>query len=233
MKNALIGAVVLTVVSAAVAQTAPPALVVKIAERSEPLTLTTVVTDVRIHGPIAETKTTLTFTNPHNRVLEGDLYFPLPQGSTVCGYSLDIKGVMVDGVAVEKIRARQVFESIVRQGIDPGLVEWTKGNNFKTRVFPIPARGTRTISVRYVTETDGGEAAYRLPLNYKTKIKDFSLRIEVVNPPAEPKITGGPGKMFFRKGGAGCVRCVGSALGPGALHRVVVVLETPAQGVAW
>ncbi len=202
MKNALIAAVVLTLASVALAQTAPPALMIKGAKRSEPLDLTTVATDVRIHGPVAETKTTLTFTNPHDRVLEGDLYFPLPEGATVCGYALDIKGVMVDGVAVEKVRARQVFESIVRQGIDPGLVEWTKGNNFKTRVFPIPAKGSRTISVRYVTETGGD---YHLPLNYRSKIKDFSLRIEVVRPPAEPKITGGPGKLFFRKGGAGYV----------------------------
>ena len=204
MKHALAFAIVLTVVSTSPAQPAPPALMIKVKDRFEPLSLTKVITDVRIHGHAAETKTTMTFTNPHPRVLEGDLYFPLPQGSTVSGYSLDIKGVMVDGVAVEKVRARQVFESIVRQGIDPGLVEWTKGNNFKTRVFPIPAGGSRTISVSYITETDG-EAAYRLPLNYKTKIKDFSLRIEVVRPPDKPKITGGPGRLVFAKGGEGFV----------------------------
>ena len=83
----------------------------------------------------------MTFANPTDRVMEGDLYFPLPQGSTVSGYALDIEGKMVDGVAVEKHKGRQVFEQIVRQGIDPGLIEWTKGNNFKTRVFPIPAKG--------------------------------------------------------------------------------------------
>jgi len=209
LNRMLAAALVLTAVSAAAAQTAPPALMVKGKDRSEPLALTKVVTDVRIHGPAAETKTTMTFTNPHDRVLEGDLYFPLPQGSTVSGYALDIKGVMVDGVAVEKHRARQVFERIVRQGIDPGLVEWTRGNNFKTRVFPIPAGGSRTIAVRYVTETAAGAGAaglYRLPLNYRSKVKDFALRIEVVRPAGKPKITAGRlGEMAFGKGGEGFV----------------------------
>jgi len=96
----------------------------------------------------------LSIANRSDRVLEGDLYFPLPQGATVSGYALDIEGKMVDGVAVEKHKGREVFEKIVRQGIDPGLIEWTKGNNFKTRVFPIPAKGSRTIRVNYVAELE-------------------------------------------------------------------------------
>ena len=245
MKRTLAAAIVLTTVSLGVAQTVPPALMIKVEGRSEPLGLAKVVTDVRIHGPAAETKITMTFTNPHDRRLEGDLYFPLPQGSTVSGYSLDINGVMVDGVAVEKHRARQVFEKIVRRRIDPGLVEWTKGNNFKTRVFPIPARGSRTISVRYVTETAAGagaEALYRLPLNYRSKVKDFTLRVEVVRPAGSPKITSGRlGKMAFAKGGAGFVAEVhledaapGEALTislPGAADKSVLVERGPDGGV--
>ena len=45
--------------------------------------------------------------------MEGDLYFPLPEGATVSGYALDIEGRMIDGVAVEKHKGRQVFENIV------------------------------------------------------------------------------------------------------------------------
>ena len=245
MNKALAAALVLTTVSGAVAQTAAPALMIKVKGRSVPLGLAKVVTDVRIHGPVAETKTTMTFRNPHDRALEGDLYFPLPQGSTVSGYALDIKGVMVDGVAVEKHRARQVFEKIVRQGIDPGLVEWTKGNNFKTRVFPIPAKGTRTIAVRYVTETAvrrGAEAVYRLPLNYRSKVEDFTLRVEVVGPAAQPKITGGRlGKMAFGKVGAGYIATAhlknvapGEALTislPGSADKSVLVERGPDGGV--
>jgi Ca-activated chloride channel homolog len=168
----------------------PPALMVKLDKKkpSVPLSVSKLEVKTRIFGFLAETRMTMTFFNPNNRVLEGDLYFPLPEGATVSGYALDIKGQMVDGVVVEKDRGRQVFEKIVRQGIDPGLVEWTRGNNFKTRVFPIPAKGTRTITVCYVSELrfKGSAGRYVLPLAFRSKIKDVSLRIEVLQPVRKP-----------------------------------------------
>lgn len=197
-------AAVALVGSAALAESVAPALVVRVrpdAPKPEALRITRLAVEARIFGYIAETKMTMTFLNPHERVLEGDLYFPLPEGSTVSGYALDIGGQMVDGVVVEKEKGRTVYEKIVRQGIDPGLVEWTKGNNFKTRVFPIPAKGTRTIRVDYVAElvdTAGG-ATYHLPLAFKEKLDEFALRLEVVKGAAEPKAAGGPAGLSFSK----------------------------------
>ncbi len=175
------------------AQTVPPALMVKENGVSTPLGLAAVRTEVRIFGSVAETTMTMTFANPTGRVLEGDLYFPLPEGATISGYALDINGAMIDGVAVEKHEARQVYEAVVRQGIDPGLVQWTAGNNFQTRVFPIPPNGTRTVRVQYVTELTGGREApaYHLPLKFKSKIGEFSLRVEVVKAAAPPQVTKG------------------------------------------
>jgi hypothetical protein len=160
---------------------------------SAPLGLAKSQTEVRILGGVAETTTTMTFTNPMARAMEGDLYFPLPEGATISGYALDINGAMVDGVAVEKHEARQIFEEVVRHGIDPGLVQWTKGNNFQTRVFPIPANGGRTVRVAYVSELIGGKEApaYHLPLKFKDKVHEFSLRVEVVKPAAPPKVAKG------------------------------------------
>jgi tetratricopeptide (TPR) repeat protein len=203
MKKALVTlALLFVLVSALPAQTVPPALMVKKEGVSVPLGLSKLRTEVRIIGSVAETTTTMTFANPSARVMEGDLYFPLPEGATISGYALDIGGTMVDGVAVEKHEARQVFEQVVRQGIDPGLVEWTAGNNFQTRVFPIPAHGSRTIRVQYVTELVGGRdgAAYLLPLRLKEKVHEFSLRVEVVKSEAPPKIAkGGLTNFAFAK----------------------------------
>jgi len=171
----------------------PPTLVVKQGGKSEHLGLSKLAVETRLLGPLAETRMTMTFANPHNRVLEGELYFPLPEGSTVSGYALDIKGAMIDGVVVEKHEARQVFEKIVRQGIDPGLVEWTKGSNFKTRVYPIPAKGTRTIMVRYVEELPeiGGRLRYVLPLKFKGKVPQAEIMIRAERMPGEPKFAVG------------------------------------------
>ena len=179
--------------SVASAQTIPPAMFFEDENgNNQPLEMTRYNAEVEVIGFVAETSVTMTFHNPNSRVLSGDLYFPLPEGATVSGYALDIEGTMVDGVAVEKHKARTTFESIVRQGIDPGLVEWTKGNKFKTRVFPIPANGSRTIRVSYVSNlTRLEDAEYRLPLQFENPIGEFSVRIEVIRPVERPQIVEG------------------------------------------
>src|SRR5262245_12375160 len=117
---------------------ARPALLVKIAEDrpSEPLALAKMDVQVQTSGFLAETATTLTFRNGYDRPLEGELVFPLPEGATLSGFALDVGGEMVDGVVVERHEARIAFEKEVRRGVDPGLAEWVKGNNFRTRVWP-------------------------------------------------------------------------------------------------
>ncbi len=171
-----------------------------------PMVLTRLAVEVAINGFIAETKMTMTFLNPHNRVLEGDLNFPLPEGSFVSGYALDINGVMVDGVVVEKEKGRVVFEKIVRQGIDPGLVEWVEGNNFKTRIFPLPAKGSRTVAVKYLSEIvyKNQDAYFYLPLHFKNKIDDFSLKVEVLGTAQKPEFkTGSPANFQFQRWSTG------------------------------
>jgi hypothetical protein len=67
-----------------------------------------------------------------------------------------VNGVMVEGVVVDKQKTRQVFEAEVRKGVDPGLVEQVAGAAYRTRVFPIPAGGSRTVRVSYVSELESG-----------------------------------------------------------------------------
>jgi len=184
------------------AQTLPPALMVEENEHSIPLAISKVDVDVRIVGYIAETRMTLVFRNDLNRPMAGDLYFPLPVGATVSGYALDVNGVMIDGVIVDKDKGRQVFEKEARKGVDPGLIEWTKGNHFKTRVFPIPARGTRTVRVSYISDilSDARGSHYHLPLQFKERLDQFHLRLEVVKGHAKPvTYQGSPFELQFGK----------------------------------
>ncbi|MCR5382315.1 MAG: VIT and VWA domain-containing protein, partial [Lentisphaeria bacterium] len=155
--------------------------------------------DIRaaVNGVHAETTMTITFYNPNPRVLEGELYFPLPTDATVSGYALDINGVLVDGVIVEKEKARVVFEELVRQGIDPGLVEQSAGNVFKTRIYPLRANATRQIRVKYVSKVDivkeGNDYAtyYKQPLRFEKPLRSFKLRIEVAAAQKAPKVREG------------------------------------------
>ena len=164
-----------------------------LAEAEDPVRLSKMDVDVKIQGEIAETRTTMTFYNPNARILEGNLNFPLPEGATLSGYALDVNGVMVDGVIVEKHEARRIFEREERKGVDPGLVEWVKENNFQTRIYPIPAKGSRTIMIRHLSELPrrNGQTSYYLPLKLAERVEQFHIRAEVIRPVLPPVISKG------------------------------------------
>ena len=62
--------------------------------------------------------------------LEGVFYFPLPQDASISGFGMWIDGELVEADVVEKQRAREIYETILRERRDPGLLEWTGGNLF-------------------------------------------------------------------------------------------------------
>ena len=169
------------------AQDRQPVLIAKVDDKEKQVLLTNIQTRIQIAGRLAETSQTMTFTNETERELTGTLYFPLPEGATVSGYALDIHGQMIDGVVVSKAMGRKVFEKIVRQSVDPGLIEWARGNTFKTRVFPIPANGSRKIKVVYVSEIAPAKDSFKLPLNFKTPLKTFDLKVEVLDKSIKPR----------------------------------------------
>ena len=82
---------------------------------------------------------------------------------------------------VERNRGRVVFEEIERRGVDPGLLEQTAGNNYRARIYPIPAHGTRRVVIAYQEDVarGAGDPAYRLALNFPTPLKTFRLEVNV------------------------------------------------------
>ncbi len=145
---------------------------------------------VKIRGLLAQTEITMDFHNPHARVLHAELMFPLPENATLCGYGLDINGKIVDASLVEKHKARIAFEKEVRKGVDPGIAEVVRGNQFRTRVYPIPAKGKRTIKIVYTSPliSDESESLYSLPINFDHKIPNFNLQIVVIGSSKKPTL---------------------------------------------
>jgi hypothetical protein len=164
----------------------------------QPLCLASADIRVVIGGPIAETTMTLTFRNDTPRILEGELTFPLPEGATISGFGLDVNGYLVDGVPVEKQKARITYEKETRKRIDPGLVEQAVGNNFRTRIYPIPANGKRTVKVQYVSETVGD--TFRVPLGWEQAVDDAKIEVECVGSALADGITATPKLAFEQKG---------------------------------
>lgn len=83
-------------------------------------------------------------------------------------FGLDLNGKIRAAVPVEKNRGRVVFEEIVRRGADPALLEPTAGNNYRARIYPIPAHGTRRVVIAYQEDLAHRSAGpvYRLALNF-------------------------------------------------------------------
>ncbi len=160
--------------------------------------------DVRavVRGSLAEATMTLTFANSENRVLGGELVFPLPEGATVTGYGLETNGVMVDGVAVEKQQARVIYEKELHKRVDPGLVEQAAGNSFRTRLYPVPANGTRSIKVQYVTDASATKdgLAVSLPMGWGGNVDRCMVRIDAPDATAQPAIASAKGdSLTFRQ----------------------------------
>ncbi|MCF3111223.1 DUF2135 domain-containing protein [Niabella sp. CC-SYL272] len=157
--------------------------------------------DVKIIGNIATTTMQMRFYNRSNRLKEGRLTFPLPEGVSVSGFALDINGVPRKAVPVEKEKATAVFESIERRQVDPGILEKTEGNNFRTRVYPLNPDGARTIEITYNQElrNSNGQLVYYLPLANK-KITSFSLSVCVYETVEVPQLIEKPdGSFVFEK----------------------------------
>lgn len=170
----------------------------------QPIQLQDVAIDIRIQGFIASTRLDLTFHNPNPRVLEGEFVFPLAEGQSITGYALEVEGKLRKGVVVEKETARVAYESTVRRGIDPGLAELTQGNVFRTRLYPLPAQGTKRVQITFdqpLIDT-GNDYRYLLPLQFSDAVKHFTVRAEVLQTETKPA-SGGDGALSFeqRQGG--------------------------------
>ncbi len=109
----------------------------RILENEKPVEVKTSRTVGASNGLYRFVETEFTFTNPNGRVFAGELEFPIPEGATVCGYALEVNGVMTPGVVTEKERARAAFENEMKKGVDPGVVEHVKGNVWRTRIYPL------------------------------------------------------------------------------------------------
>ena len=183
-------------------QPAVPPIVRPVGLRSDekPVDVTEWRVDARVSGAFAVVKTTIVVGNSNGRALEGALEFPLPDGASVCGYALDVDGVLTDGVVVPKEKARVAFEAEVKKGVDPGLVEHLKGNAYRTRIYPIPARGSRRLRVDYVAPlafAPNGDAALVLTMP-RTKLASRKVAITVPMGGGMPKpVLGGLGDNRF------------------------------------
>jgi len=178
-----------------------PSLIVEADSAKTSLQIAKLNINISVTGNIASTVYDITFYNPFDRVLEGSFEFPLAEGQNVYRYGLEINGNMREGVVVEKQLARVAYENTVRRNIDPGLLEKTKGNSYRTRIYPIPAKGYKSIlnSIEQNLQYKDNKLLYLLPIQSTTAIQSLIVNAKVYNSLA-PLVTGTtPSQFQFRQ----------------------------------
>lgn len=152
----------------------PPVIrVVDLRTNESPIKVEISETELESNAFFRRVKTTVVFTNPNKRVMSGEFEFPLPEGAVVCGYSLEVNGVMIPGSVVEKGKARVAFESEKAKGVDPGLVEHAKGNIWRTRIFPLTPNELRRAEVEWIAESARAASGMPSPSIYEKDGTDF------------------------------------------------------------
>ena len=123
--------------------------------------------EVDIDNQVATTKVDQVFINDNNRDLEGIYIFPIPEGASVSDFAMYVDGKRVSAEVLEKKKAREIYEDIVRRMKDPALLEYMGRGAFRARVYPVPARGEKRIQLEYseVLRYDSGLCKYIYPLN--------------------------------------------------------------------
>ena len=122
--------------------------------------------DVTVHDTIALTTVTQTFRNDTKQRLEATYVFPLPDQADLTEFQMTFNGKMVKGRVLPAAEAARIYESIVRQAKDPGLIEFIGRRLLQMRVFPIEPESDTTIQVRYqqICSPISGMRAYHYPL---------------------------------------------------------------------
>ena len=121
---------------------------------------------VTIDGQLATTTVDQEFYNPNPSRLEGYYLFPLPAGAAIRDFSMWIDGRETRAELLDAVKARGIYEDIVRRLRDPALLEYDGRGVFRMRVFPIEPRSRKRIKISYheVLEKSNGAVAYIYPL---------------------------------------------------------------------
>jgi Ca-activated chloride channel family protein len=136
-------------------------------EHIPPLTVKYHRVSVEIRDQVARTSIDQVFVNNHDRDIEGTFIFPLPENAAISEFVLYVGEKKVEGEILDSREARRVYEDIVRQLKDPGLLEYIGRNTFRARVYPIPARGEKRVQLSYteILKEERGIIRYLYPLN--------------------------------------------------------------------
>jgi len=141
--------------------------------------------EVKVEGQVALTRVEMLFVNRSSMMQEGTYLFPLPAEATISSLTMWADGQKMVGEILDKDKARQIYENIVRQRRDPALLQYVGSRAVELRVFPIPPQGERKIELEYslVLKKESGLIKYIYPLAGTSfpgqTLKEFTLSLKI------------------------------------------------------
>jgi hypothetical protein len=157
-------------------------------KHSEALRIATLEIRVDLVGTIADSTVTAKFVNPAEDFLEGRFTLDLPPGAVVTGYALDVDDTLIDGVLVDPLKARREYQARVRENIDPGVAEVSRGNQFSTTIYPIRSDSSRTIRLRFSAPVHP-ELGFTIPLATAKPVGRLAIEVRASAVAAAPALT--------------------------------------------
>ena len=210
---------------------------------------------VTVNHPVVETVVTQEFENSASFDREATFYYPVPEGATVAGMALWVKGERREARMLERQKAREIYDGIVAKNRDPALLERINGTTFKIRIFPVLARSRTRVELRFVQPVAmGADGRYlvslRKPPGSTIHVLRLGLSIKAPFPLSRVKLTGyadalspGAGGLFMARPASVSsftrdirlsYRCGGVSAGPAAAvtesdGQRLVVAEIPPE----
>jgi Ca-activated chloride channel family protein len=187
----------------------PPNMPPPPVQRDIPLAIKFHHVTVDIKGTICITKVDQIFNNPNQRQVEGTYIFPIPPDASISQFSMFMGDKEVQGEILDREKARDIYEQIVRKMRDPALLEYIDRGLFKAQVFPIPANGEVHIKLSYqeTLKKEAGLVRYRYPLNTEKfssrPLDSVSIEVNMTSPVAITSVVSPSHKIDVAKKSAG------------------------------
>ncbi|HUT32222.1 MAG TPA: VIT domain-containing protein [Planctomycetota bacterium] len=144
--------------------------------------------EIVIKGQLAQVSVNAVFYNPNPYVMEGTYFFPLEANASVDNFEMEINGKMVKGELLDADKARGIYEGIVRQMKDPGLLEFVGTKMLKCRVYPMNPNSETKVKLNYslALKAEGGLYEFTYPFRSAKPeagtIGSVALRVKVEQP---------------------------------------------------
>lgn len=137
--------------------------------------------NIKIKDGTAVTVIDQVFYNPSSARLEGWFIFPVPKGSGIKEFMMDVNGTMTRAELLDAAKAKSIYEGIVRQQQDPALLEYAGADMFRVRIFPIEPRSEKKTSITITqTLTKMGDLwEYTLPISAQRKTGKMMQSLDI------------------------------------------------------